>query len=219
MESPNVSTEITIENPYWSEVRSLFANKKHISNKEYYQWIIKHAEAREKCCRSYAFAIADPASVAFVANHIGPRAIEIGAGTGYWAWQLSQHGVDIKAFDIAPPDRMPNFYFTPETQQLPKPFAKIWHPIAHGSPEVLAEHLDRTLLLCWPPLSNPMAHECLQAYQGQRLVYIGEGDGGCTGNDDFFNLLEEQWKIVAEHQIVQWDSIHDEITVYERNNK
>src|SRR5947209_8015315 len=136
MESPNVSTEITIENPYWSEVRSLFANKKHISNKEYYQWIIKHAEAREKCCRSYAFAIADPASVAFVANHIGPRAIEIGAGTGYWAWQLSQHGVDIKAFDIAPPDRMPNFYFTPETQQRPMISLTSWKSSGKSSQNI-----------------------------------------------------------------------------------
>jgi len=92
-----VSTEIAIENPYWNEVRSLFANKVHISNEEYYQWIIKHAETREKCCRTYAFAIADPASVAFVARHCGPassrsaRALDTGPGNSHNTASISWH--------------------------------------------------------------------------------------------------------------------------------
>ena len=92
-----MSTEIAIENPYWNEVRSLFANKVHISNEEYYQWIIKHAETREKCCRTYAFAIADPASVAFVARHCGPassrsaRALDTGPGNSHNTASISWH--------------------------------------------------------------------------------------------------------------------------------
>ena len=41
---------------------------------------------RFEICRKYAWAIPDPGSVAFVAEHIGPKAVEIGAGAGYWAW-------------------------------------------------------------------------------------------------------------------------------------
>jgi len=142
--------------------------------------------------------------------------IEIGAGTGYWAWQLSQHGIDILAYDIAPPDKVPNDFFSPRMEKPSTTLVKTWHPVQQGGLEVLAEHADRTLFLCWPPYATDFAYQCLSAYQGSRLVFIGERDGGCTGNDDFFELLKKQWKVVARHQIVQWDCIRDTITVYER---
>src|SRR5947209_5294851 len=194
MELSNVSTKITTGNPYWSEVKDLFSTRSSNYTKAHYQWLIKHAEVREKCCRTYAYAIAEPASVAFVARHCGPRAIEIGAGTGYWAWQLSQHGIDILAYDVAPPDKIPNDFFAPRMEKPSTTLIKTWHTVQQGGPEVLAEHADRTLFLCWPPYASDFAYQCLSVYQGQRLVFIGEGDGGCTGDDDFFNLLEKQWK-------------------------
>ncbi len=64
-----------------------------------------------------------------------------------------------------------------------------------------------------------MAFECLQAYQGKRLVYIGEQSGGCNATDEFFDRLEQEWEEVASHRIIQWSGLHDYIVVYERGAK
>jgi len=197
-----VSIETKTVNPYWEEAKDMLTGDEWD-----YHFIIQSSEARVRCCKMYAFAITDPASVSFVAEHLGTRAIEMGAGTGYWAWQLTQLGVDILAYDKFPPDKLPNDYFS----QI-----KAWHPVQQGDPKILTEHPDRALFLCWPPYGGSLAHECLQAYQGHRFVFIGEDCGGCTGDDDFFALLDKDWQEIAEHPIQQWRYIHDVITVYER---
>jgi hypothetical protein len=35
-----------------------------------------------------------------------------------------------------------------------------------------------------------MAHNCLEAYQGNVLFYVGEGRGGANGNAQLFDKLE-----------------------------
>jgi hypothetical protein len=218
-----VSIEIKTENPFWDEMRELFATrpKDNPNGLDYLfdpVWSFKAFEKREPCCKKYAWAIPDPASIAFVAQYLHPQAIEIGAGTGYWAWQISQCGVDIMAFDEAPPDTVPNVYFSPRFNgDTPKDLTKTWHPVRQGSAEKLKEHPERALFLCWPPYSDDFALQCLSAYQGHRFVFIGEGDGGCTGDAAFFELLEKEWEEVAEHPIQQWDGIRDHIWVYERS--
>ena len=178
---------------------------------------------RKEYCHKYSCAIPDPATLHFVAEWLSPRAVEMGAGTGYWAWQLSQLGIDMLCFDEAPPDQVfTNHYHSPRSgrEQFTGDFshlpAKIYHPIAQGTPEVLSNYPDRTLFLCWPPDASDMAVESLQAYSGRRLVYIGECEGGCNGDDAFFERLEQDWHEVASYEIVQWNGLHDYVTVYER---
>ena len=207
-------------NPFWEDIKHLFQydiNTRSIRDFGMLDMLDAHWENRKKYCRIYAWAVADPASIAFVAKYLGPRAIEIGAGNGYWSWQLSQSGVDILAYDENPPDQTPNFYFVPR-EELPNPktLTKIWYPVQQGSIEKLTEYPDRTLFLCWPPYGEPMATECLNAYRGDRFVYIGEDCGGCTGDKEFFEILEQQWEEIADHDIKQWQGVHDRIAVYQR---
>ena len=44
-------------------------------------------------------------------------------------------------------------------------------------------------------------------------------DGGCTGDEDFHTLLDEEWTEIACHRPIQWWGIHDDITVFERKPK
>jgi hypothetical protein len=231
----------TPPNPFWDEAASLFVFP--VDRYDDGLWTavrmrrfekqLKSVEERDNYCRRYAWAVPDPDSLQFVAEHLGPRAVEIGAGLGYWAWQLSLRGVDILAYDSAPPDKVINDFCIPREVSIrdaeiaqeayeeaiggksPGIFPKLWYPVELGGPEALAQHSDRTLFLCWPPYATPMADRCLQHYQGNRLVYIGE-HGGCNGDDDFFERLEAQWNEVAGHRIVSWFGIHDAIAVYER---
>ena len=61
-----------------------------------------------------------------------------------------------------------------------------------------------------------MATDVLAAFRGDRFVYVGEGYGGCTGDDVFHELLEEEWTEMKTIEIPQWPCIHDQMTVYGR---
>jgi hypothetical protein len=89
-------------------------------------------------------------------------------------------------------------------------------PIRKGGPERAADYPDRTLLLIWPPYAEPMAHDALRAFTGRTLVYIGEGDGGCTGDDAFHALIDAEWDEIADHAVPQWWGLHDHLWIYRR---
>lgn len=200
----------TIANPYWEEIQSNLVGVVHgLLSGNRSRWT-----QRRDYCRDYTWAIPDPETLAFVFKWLGPQAIEMGAGTGYWASLLAAMGLDILAFDACPPDKIANYYHHPENDETG--LWTVFYPVEVGDPTTLKDHPDRTLFLCWPPYDKPMGYECLQNYPGQRIVYIGEGDGGCTGDDEFFTLLERDWHPIAEHAGIQWDGIHDTVQVYER---
>jgi hypothetical protein len=207
-------TKLTTINPFWENIGPLIHSDKGI---DLYQ-----AQCDKRFCVTYAFAVADPAAVAFVAEYLYPRAIEIGAGNGYWAWQVSQCGVDILAYDITPLDHTwEKGYFSPVDQEVREQFGistKAWYPVQYGDAQMASQHPDRTLFLCWPVRNpNTMASQSLQNYQGQRVVFIGEYRTGTTGDDLFFDMLDREWQAIARHDVVQWDRAHDSITVYERS--
>lgn len=223
----------TPDNPYWEQVRKLPGED--LTLKYDRRWEPRAfpwppgvpwrrgkpsdtGPGREELVRRYAWAIPDPATLAFVVAHAGPRIVELGAGTGYWAWQLAQLGLDVVAYDLHPPDQPGSTYHSPRDEQwrptlAPRP---VFHPVRRGgTPRALA-HPDRTLLLCWPPYATPMATRALRAYQGDRLVYVGEGPGGCNGDDRFHTQLDRWWREVDTHRPVQWWGVHDWVTVYDR---
>lgn len=134
--------------------------------------------------------------------------IELGAGTGYWAALLRARGVDILAYDRAPADGGENNHW----HSGHPPFSEV----RRGGVEVLAQHPGRSLFLCWPPYRSPMAYQALRAYAGQTLIYIGEGEHGCTATPGFFRLLVRDWKQVASLSLPNWPGIHDRLSVWRR---
>ena len=220
------------DNPYWDSVRAIPGNNFDWKydrvwspdwTSTYESSTFKPLRDRHSLCGEYAWAIPDPDSLDFVAEWLNPQAIEIGAGVGYWAWQLSQLGVDIVAYDAQPPQLVgQNHWHSPrggEMNELSGETRPVFFDVREGNHLIAAHHPDRTLFLCWPPYSNDMANKTLKAYKGKRFVYIGESAGGCTGDDWFFKRLERSWKEVAEHRPIQWWGVHDVITVYEREEQ
>jgi hypothetical protein len=122
--------------------------------------------------------------------------VEIGAGTGYWAKLVKEAGGTIICYDIKPPEL-------------------VWHDVNQCGTEAAERKLD-TLFLCWPPYDDTMAHDCLKLYKGNKLVYIGEGYGGCTGCNLFHELLNNEWILVKRIYLPQWNGIHDSMYIYER---
>lgn len=197
MEQLSILKAKDLHNPYWEQVQGYHEDWDYMVGK------------RRRLCKKYAWAIPNPASLDFIAEHTKDTGIiEIGAGNGYWASLLTQLGVlPYTAFDMAPPHRIHNDWMM---------VGQKYYDVRIGGTEEVVNYPERTLMLCWPPHNTDMAYDALTAYKGNRFVYIGEGEGGCTGTTEFFELLGREWNMVAAHPIAQWDAIHDLIEVYER---
>jgi hypothetical protein len=114
--------------------------------------------------QGYSYVFPDDRSLAALAR-LGPL-VEMGAGTGYWAYRLRALGVDIVAFDQAPPDgARPNRYHTTTAT---------WTQVVAADHTILTRYSDRALLLCWPPLFSSLG-ECLTYYSGNTVAVIGDG--------------------------------------------
>lgn len=164
----------------------------------------REALHRREFVKRYSWTITDPVTLAFVVEHSRGRVVDPMAGTGYWGWVLAQLGVDVAAYDILPGT---NSYHEGE------PLHCTVEPLE--GVEAVRLHADRTLFLSWPPM-DPAGAEILRAYEGDRVIFIGEGEGGCTGDDDLFEQLGKDWNEVGEHVPVQWDGLHDVVWVYDR---
>src|ERR1700716_2265029 len=130
------------DNPYLREFRRLEPELR--GPRDYVNLVhgasgISHYHRRVWCVRRYAFAVPTDAALATLARYA--PIVELGAGTGYWAYLLRRRGVDIVAYDLPPPDRTPS----------PNRFRSlVWTDVEQGDVDTLAAHTDRALFLCWP---------------------------------------------------------------------
>lgn len=79
------------------------------------------------------------------------------------------------------------------------------------------------IVMSWPNYSQNLAYRIARKMEsGQYLVYQGEGWGGCTGDDPFHQLLDEQFEVIkGRTQLVNaghitWYGMHDDWTIYRK---
>lgn len=209
-----------IDNPLWDVVRwlpaapSWYAGSRlqpegYATSLGDFRFIDSLGVGRNALATRYAWSIITPGDVAWMTGILDGRGVvEVGAGTGYWAWQLEQAGVSVAAYDPYPPAADNNYCkHGPYTTLL-----------AAGA-EAAAEHPDRALLMVWPPCGGEHAEHALAVYKGDLLIYAGESAGGCTADDGFYEALEAEWTEVGEApQHVTWSGIHCRLTAYQRTN-
>lgn len=158
-------------------------------------------ELRGRWVKRYSWAIPNREAVETVATH--DPLVEIGAGTGYWAYLLEQAGADVVCYDPAQPG----------------PDRERWHEVRRGGVEVLrnAPFDDRALFVCWPPFYETLAADALETYGGDAVIYVGEGPGGCNATRAFFEALEAgSWRLEREIRIPRWPGVEDSVRIYER---
>lgn len=215
-------------NPFWDEVQELINRKPKYDDLSYHDpepfyspfrsnpqvpmFITRDGTStyglRRALVGKYSWAIPSPEAIQFITEHARQGIVEIGAGVGYWAAQLTKAGISVMAYDVAPTSISDNIYHQRHEE---------WHPVMLGRADAAAAHPDRALFLCWPPYTEPMGADALTFYRGDTLIYIGESGGGCCGDDRFHDLLEQQWEEVARcDQHWQWDGIRDTLTVHKR---
>jgi hypothetical protein len=159
--------------------------------------------SRQELVRKYSWAIPNDEAINYLVS-LSPI-IEIGAGAGYWASLIRMMGGEIIALDKDP---YKNHWAEGNWTQVDK-FTSYYQLRKKA-------YSNHTLFLCWPPYDDSMAFDCLKKYQGSRLVYIGEGWGGCTADDAFFDLLNNEWEKDISIDIPQWDGMRDYLISYRR---
>lgn len=160
--------------------------------------IVDLAERRRELAVRYAWALPSDAALEALARYA--PLVECGAGTGYWSALLRESGVDVLAFDLAPPRRT-------------------WTAVKRSDSVTAARrHPDRALLLCWPPYDDDRAsYAALRGYRGDVLIHIGERGEGTTGSVRFHRELERNWALVEEVDLPHWPRLRDTLAVYRRN--
>ena len=189
-------------------------------------------EVRVEFIARYGFAVCTDAALRAIAD-VSPRGVvEIGAGTGYWARLLHNRGVDVVAFDVAPPSRRQNKWFAGTTT---------WFPVELADETIVSRHLERTLLMVWPTRDQVWpadAAELFYAVGGTTFVFVGEGPGGRTGDDRFHAILGHLdrcygcahgvvdhaciigtpvlWRPITEVPLPNWPGTSDTLRIYTR---
>jgi hypothetical protein len=158
--------------------------------------------ARTELTTKYSWAIPNEEAIKEIVKY--SPIVEGGAGTGYWASLIHQAGGDIICYDIAPPGETHNIY-----QHKAQ-----YHRVHLGDAEIMKNHHDKTLMLCWAPYNTDMGYDHITAHQGKNLILIGESKYGCTGNDKMFDYVEQHYSLVKEIFIPRWNGINDSVQIY-----
>jgi hypothetical protein len=195
MEAILKAQKITTDASLWSRPPWLRANEIYVPYNR-----------REELVQAYAWSIPNEEAIQALVRY--SPIVDMGAGTGYWSWLVNREGGSSLPYDAGFRNR--NLYNAPDRMFL---------PVQHGYGGVMRRHGDKTLFLSWPPLNSNMALVAARAYTnagGRLIVYVGEGAGGCTANDAFFDYLEINYQEVERIRIPQFYGIRDGMTLFNR---
>lgn len=212
------------DNPYLKEYAELHGGNLYTDNDywngsidtlremSYFSDLIKKADEgkdirdRHAIINEYAFPLLDDDAIDKIASY--SPILDLGAGSGYNAYLLTQAGADVLAID--------NF----DWHNHHKPWEKMWFDITKGDVKDVAKYPDKTLFMSWPNYLETMAYDALKVFKGKIIIYIGESKNGCTANHDFFDEIEDESKYeeVEMIDIPVWYGIHDHIRIYRRKN-
>lgn len=193
--------------------------------------VVRGDPRSDELVRRYAYGIPDEAALTAILHASPAGIVELGAGTGSWARLLHERGGDVVAFDLVPPPSPGNSHVDHEP----------WFPVDVGDEHVVSRFSDRTLLIVWPTAGEGWAGEAARRYHeagGSTFVYVGEGDGGRTGDrtlhcalgadstclQHHLGVLDEPctcartalWILDREVPIPRWGDAADSCRIYQR---
>lgn len=156
-------------------------------------------ECRETFIKEFGFAVLNEEAIKEIKKY--SPILEIGAGSGYWAYELSLRGVDIVATD-------PEIYYKWEKK----------HSVLHKltAEQAMKKFPNRNLLTVWPSYSENWAARALENFEKDYVIYVGEGSGGCTADDKFHQILEKRFKHIKTISIPVFSGLHDRLEVFEK---
>ena len=163
-------------------------------------------EIRDKFISQFGFAILDATAIEVIRPYA--PILEIGAGSGYWSYELRRAGIDVIATDLGVGS------YRGLESGWEKPYLDVER--LHGEAAV-KKYPARILLTVWPDLHDDWSAKALAAYTGKTVLYVGEGPGGCTATDGFHEYLAENFGSAIIHAIPNFWGIHDQLHIWSRS--
>lgn len=171
-----------------------------------YAAVTAMVELRTDFTSMYGFPVVTPEAVAFLRRHLADREVlEVGAGNGYLASQLTQAGLNVFPTDAH--SLNDNQYGLGDQHHTPV--------LQCDAATAIREFPELDLIWSWP-CRDHSSGEALALFQGETFVYIGEQYGGCTGGERFDHELDQHFQQVDRMQLPSFPPVHDAIGVYRR---
>ena len=105
--------------------------------------------------------------------------VEVGSGSGWLAAHLRAAGLSMTCYD---------------DKSWHKPWTKSYTDIIVGDGASNVDDAD-TVIMSWPNYNEDFAKRVLDAMRpSARLLYCGEQEGGCTGDDSFHEAVDDTWR-------------------------
>ncbi len=173
-------------NQLYKEIRELAPYKTrygygHEFRNDLYVWSL---DKRDKFVKQYSWAIPCREAITAIKNFVGDdQILETGCGSGLWAFLLKSEGINIIPTDCGK-----------------EPFTNKYIDIEYLDCEDAVEKYPTPILFqCWSRVSP-------SNFKGNKYVYIGEGENGCTSG-----YPDKSWEIVSVFELKKWPALHDNI--------
>jgi len=155
---------------------------------------------RDFCTKRGLWTVIDKQWTKQLSKWIGRRKVlEIMAGGGWLSKALSEHGTKIMATD--------DYSWDNDSHPLMK---RVYNVIPSHSLEAIALYNADILLCSWPPYADEAMYRAARLWGNKKpIIMIGEGQGGCTATDEFF----ENFRVEKSIYIPQWWGFHDYIQI------
>lgn len=162
---------------------------------------------RDYFTKEYGWSVPSKEAIQKIKEFVGQdKVIEIGSGHGMWAKLMIDNGITVAATD--------SFSHRAGFVSQKKPFTEVEDLEAIAALKKYGAY--NVLMLSWPPCGDKMASNSLKTFNGNKSIFIGEGKGGCTGDDEFFDILSDNWKQIELVAIPRWFAIHDYLSLFVR---
>jgi len=136
----------------------------------------------------------------------GYRVLEVMSGNGALSKALKDEGVNITATD--------NSSWNESSW-----FRNSWATVEKlDAVEAVKKYGIRSdyIICSWPPYEDQIAYRVLiemrKVNPDCKMIYIGEGNGGCTADDSFHEAIEMVNDVLFDNAVAgfqQWEGVHD----------
>lgn len=148
---------------------------------------LREFRLREKFIQRYGFAILTREAIEVI--HPYAPLLELGAGSGYWTYELQNYGVDVIATD----SHSETFGWFQSGKTVQGRWSKTYVEIEKlEAVDAVRKYPNRNLLVVWPSYGESWAADALGTFTGQVVVYMGEWGSACA-DDRFFDLLDQRF--------------------------
>lgn len=173
---------------------------KKVKDKESKKQMTWTAGKRKELTEKYAWAVPDDRVIQYIVDHsLDSKVYEIGAGNGYWSYEIQKRGGDIMPIDIEPPE-------------------DCWTDVYIGSYELLNPDNVDNVLLCWPPANHPMAANCVKHLDPNKVFFVGLENTTVTGDEEFHNIMNSEYNSESTYNIPNWNNKDNKFHMYRKKS-